>query len=72
MTGRTSPTPFAAARQNAAPDLLAAPLAQACTLFGCKPTLPTEARDQLKLAYVAAHGRYAPGNRVGWILRKGV
>ncbi|AWJ85148.1 hypothetical protein TSH58p_17435 [Azospirillum sp. TSH58] len=71
MTGRPPSNPFAAAKRNAAPEPLTAPPEQACTLFARKPKLPIEARDQLKLAYAAAHGRFAPGNRVGWILRKG-
>ncbi|CAO3428873.1 hypothetical protein [Azospirillum argentinense] len=71
MTVRNSSNPFAAAKRNVDPDLPTAPLEQACTHFARKPTLPIEARDRLKLAYAAAHGRFAPGNRVGWILRKG-
>ncbi|NUB14544.1 hypothetical protein GAY28_18915 [Azospirillum brasilense] len=71
MTERTFSNPVAAAKRIADPELLTSPLEQACTHFARKPTLPIEARDRLKLAYAAAHGRFAPGNRVGRILRKG-
>ncbi|QCO14026.1 hypothetical protein D3869_01580 [Azospirillum brasilense] len=71
MTGRPPSNTFAVAKRNAAPELQTSSLEQACTHFARKPTLPIEARDRLKLAYAAAHGRFAPGNRVGWILRKG-